>query len=100
MPRRAPDVFDVVGAHALLAGHGVGVLRRAQAQVVRLEGHHARDGEKQGRVIRYQGKAGVMVASFFFPKVYEKLAYLFSGSVLHGENLLVANFVGLLPRIT
>jgi hypothetical protein len=85
MPRRAPDVFDVVGAHAFLAGHGVGVLRRAQTQVIRFERDHARDGEKQGRVVRYQGKAGIMVASLFFPKIYEKIAYLFSGSVLHGE---------------
>jgi hypothetical protein len=83
VPRGAPDVFDVVGAHAFLAGDGMGVLRRAHTQVIRLEGDHARYGEEQGRVVRYQGKAGIMVASLFFPKIYEKFSYFFPASVPH-----------------
>ena len=64
----AADVLDVVGAHALLAGHGVGMLRGAEAEVISLEGHHARDGEEQGGIVGQEREAGVVVAALLLPE--------------------------------
>ena len=79
----AADVLDVVGAHALLAGHSVRVLRGADAEVVGLEGHHARDGEEQGGIVGQEREAGVVVAALLLPECDESLTYLLSASVLH-----------------
>ena len=46
------DDVDVGGAEALLNGGGPGPGRRLLAQEVRLEGHHAGDGEEHRRVVR------------------------------------------------
>jgi hypothetical protein len=79
----AADVLDVVGAHALLAGHGVGMLRGADAEVISLEGHHARDGEEQGGIVGQEREAGVVVAALLLPEPDESFTYLLPASVLH-----------------
>ena len=48
------DDLDVGGAEALLDGGGPGPGRRLLAQEVRLERHHARDGEEDRGVVRDQ----------------------------------------------
>ena len=56
----APDVVEVVvlaaGAGALLRAHGTAERGRLVADEVRLERHHAGDGEQHGRVVRDQAR--------------------------------------------
>src|SRR5690606_13700745 len=57
VPRRAPDVLDVVRPDALLDARGAGPRRLLRAEDVRDERHHAGDREQDRRVRRDQGRA-------------------------------------------
>jgi hypothetical protein len=65
VPRGLADLFDVVGADALLVVGGARVGRRHVAGQVGNEGHHPGDDEQQRRVGETRDAEGTIVCPFF-----------------------------------
>ena len=87
VPRRAPHVFDVVGANALLAAGRAGRRPGLLAEKDRLKRQHPGDGQQNRRVLRHQGGTGHRLMAPLLVEVQEGRTDLSTsaGSGGHGE---------------
>ena len=77
---RVAHRFDIGGPKALLARSKAAAGWQLLTQVLGFEGHHARTGEQQGRVVtRYQGGAGHDLMPFPRKEFQEQISNLVTG---------------------
>ena len=87
---RTSHVFNIAGAHTLLAGGHTGRRRLHLSGKERLERSHAGADQKQGRIILgNQGCTGQAHMSPFFKKFQKPFAEFIAAHVLHRFSLLL-----------